>query len=98
MRERLRFRLTRRGFQASGIVLTSRPPILATSAVRSGLLRSTVQAAMSVSVGGVVNSGLISGNGHYTERKDMQDHDTNQANFGCDDFGPRPHSWPVRWW
>jgi RNA polymerase sigma factor (sigma-70 family) len=59
-RERLRARLTRRGVEVSGILVTSRPAIRATPVVRSGLLQSTVQAAMSVSVGSVVDAGLIS--------------------------------------
>ena len=59
-RERLRSRLTRRGVEVSGSLVTSRPAIRATPVVRSGLLQSTVQAARSVSVGSVVDTGLIS--------------------------------------
>jgi RNA polymerase sigma factor (sigma-70 family) len=59
-RERLRSRLTRRGVEVSGILVASRPAIRATLAVRSGLLQSTARAAMSVSAGSMVGSGLIS--------------------------------------
>jgi RNA polymerase sigma factor (sigma-70 family) len=59
-RERLRSRLTGRGVEVSGSLVTSRPAVLATPVVRSGLLQSTVQAARSVSVGSVVDAGLIS--------------------------------------
>ena len=59
-RERLRSRLTRRGVEVPGILVTSWPAVRATLVVRSGLLQSTVQAAMSVSVGNVVDAGLIS--------------------------------------
>jgi RNA polymerase sigma factor (sigma-70 family) len=59
-RARLRSRLTRRGVEVPGILVTAWPAIRATLAVRSELLQSTVQAAKSVSVGGVVDAGLIS--------------------------------------
>ena len=59
-RARLRSRLTRRGVQVSGILITSRPGIRAAMVMPSGLSNSTVQAAMSVSAGKVLDAGLIS--------------------------------------
>jgi RNA polymerase sigma factor (sigma-70 family) len=59
-RERLRSRLTGRGVEVSGSMVTSWPAVRATPVVRSGLLQSTVQAARSVSVGSMVDAGLIS--------------------------------------
>ncbi len=59
-RERLRSRLSGRGVEVPGILVTSRSAVRATLVVRSGLLQSTAQAAMSVSVGNVVDAGLIS--------------------------------------
>jgi RNA polymerase sigma factor (sigma-70 family) len=59
-RQRLRAGLTRRGVEIPAFLVTSRTAIRAVLQVRSGLLQSTVQAAVHVSVGGAVDSGLIS--------------------------------------
>jgi RNA polymerase sigma factor (sigma-70 family) len=60
-RERLRSRLTRRGVEASAIIGAGRPALVRPHLVRPGLLQSTVQAAMNVSVARVVDTFLTDG-------------------------------------
>ncbi len=59
-RQRLRSRLTRRGIECSAILVASRSSLPPPLVVRSALLHSTVQSALSISTGGPVGTGSIS--------------------------------------
>ena len=59
-RERLRFRLTRRGIEVSSVFVGTRPVIRTARCLRPELLKSTIQAVMSRSAPGVLDSWPIS--------------------------------------